>query len=155
MKFLCVPCNTPMKLIETRPPDRGSISLVYSCPECAYEFAMLTNPYETQIVGSLGVQVGPQQGASPETQGQAQAGESKCPFGSMVQAMTGEQSAPAPTPAAPGAVPWTAAAEQRLETVPEFVRPMARTGIERFAAEKGYERVDERVLDEAREFFGM
>ena len=152
MKFLCVPCNTPMKLIETRPPDRGSVSLVYSCPECAYEFAMLTNPYETQIVGSLGVKVGPQPGTPAEAQ--AQPGESKCPFGSMVQAMGGD-TASAPTPAAPGAVPWTAAAEQRLETVPEFVRPMARTGIERFAAEQGYERIDERVLDEAREFFGM
>jgi hypothetical protein len=52
-------------------------------------------------------------------------------------------------------VRWTAAAEARLERVPEFVRPMARTGIERFARERGALEVDETILDAAREFFGM
>ena len=32
---------------------------------------------------------------------------------------------------------------------------MARTGIERFAREKGVLEVDEKILDDAREFFGM
>jgi hypothetical protein len=32
---------------------------------------------------------------------------------------------------------------------------MARTGIERFAREQGAQEVDERILDQAREFFGM
>jgi hypothetical protein len=32
---------------------------------------------------------------------------------------------------------------------------MARVGIEKFAAEKGAFEVDEKILDEAREFFGM
>jgi hypothetical protein len=52
-------------------------------------------------------------------------------------------------------VRWTAAAEARLANIPEFVRPMARVGIERFARENGALEVDERVLDAAREFFGM
>ena len=39
--------------------------------------------------------------------------------------------------AEPIPVRWTAAAEARLANIPEFVRPMARTGIERFAREKG------------------
>ena len=52
-------------------------------------------------------------------------------------------------------VRWTAAAEARLAKIPEFVRPMARTGIERFARENGSLEVDERILDAAREFFGM
>jgi hypothetical protein len=52
-------------------------------------------------------------------------------------------------------VRWTAAAEARLTKVPEFIRPMARTGIERFARERGVVEVDEKILDEAREFFGM
>ena len=56
MKFLCVPCDSPMKLQTVVPPDRGSLSVVYSCPECGYEIAMLTNAYETQVVQSLGVQ---------------------------------------------------------------------------------------------------
>jgi hypothetical protein len=52
-------------------------------------------------------------------------------------------------------VPWTDAATARLESIPSFVRPMARTGIEQFARERGYPAVDEKVLDEARDFFGM
>jgi hypothetical protein len=61
-----------------------------------------------------------------------------------------------PMPAGePAAVRWTSAAEARLANIPEFVRPMARTGIERFARERGTFEVDEQVLDAAREFFGM
>ena len=59
MKFLCVPCDSPMKLQSVGPPDGGSLSVVYSCPECGYEMAMLTNAYETQIVQSMGVRIGP------------------------------------------------------------------------------------------------
>ena len=57
--------------------------------------------------------------------------------------------------AEPIPVRWTAAAEARLANVPEFVRPMARTGIERFARERGALEVDEKILDAARDFFGM
>ena len=46
-------------------------------------------------------------------------------------------------------------AEARLANIPEFVRPMARTGIERFARERGALEVDEKILDAARDFFGM
>jgi hypothetical protein len=55
----------------------------------------------------------------------------------------------------PVSVRWTAAAEARLANIPEFVRPMARTGIERYAREQGVVEVDEKMLDQAREFFGM
>ena len=50
---------------------------------------------------------------------------------------------------------WTSSAEARLANIPEFVRPMARTGIERFARERGALEVDEKILDAARDFFGM
>jgi hypothetical protein len=52
-------------------------------------------------------------------------------------------------------VRWTSGAEARLANIPEFVRPMARTGIEKFARDKGAVEVDEKILDDAREFFGM
>ena len=52
-------------------------------------------------------------------------------------------------------VRWTSGAEARLANIPEFVRPMARTGIERFARERGALEVDETILDAARDFFGM
>ena len=52
-------------------------------------------------------------------------------------------------------VRWTEAAEARLANIPAFVRPMARTGIEQFARERGSLEVDEKILDAARDFFGM
>lgn len=180
MKFLCVPCDTPMKLQTVGPPDRGSLSIVYSCPECGYEMAMLTNAYETQVVQSLGVRIGPDSAAAgagaaagatataatspgmagvPGTSGMSAipgmtAGTgSGCPFTAMIPGASGEgASMPA---AVPLAVRWTPAAEARLANIPAFVRPMARTGIERFAQEHGAIEVDERILDAAREFFGM
>jgi hypothetical protein len=138
MKFLCVPCDSPMKLQTVGPPERGSLSVVYSCPECGYEMAMLTNAYETQVVQSLGVRIGPEK---PDT---------KCPFSGMIPATEGSGANVEPAP-----VRWTSGAEARLANIPEFVRPMARTGIERFARERGAAEVDETMLDAAREFFGM
>ena len=144
MKFLCVPCDSPMKLQSVGPPERGSLSVVYSCPECGYEMAMLTNAYETQVVQSLGVRIGPAD-ASADT-----AKSAGCPFAGMIP---GEEARPRPDEPIP--VRWTAAAEARLANIPEFVRPMARTGIERFAQERGAVEVDEKILDAARDFFGM
>ena len=147
MKFLCVPCDSPMKLQSVGPPERGSLSVVYSCPECGYEMAMLTNAYETQVVQSLGVRIGPEVAS-----GAATTPGGKCPFSGMIP---GNEGAAEPTPTEPIPVRWTAAAEARLANIPEFVRPMARTGIERFAQERGAVEVDEKVLDAARDFFGM
>ena len=48
-----------------------------------------------------------------------------------------------------------AAAEARLANIPEFVRPMAKTGIEKFARDRGALEVDEQILDAAKDFFGM
>jgi hypothetical protein len=160
MKFLCVPCDTPMKLRTVGPPEGGSLSVVYSCPECGYEMAMLTNPYETQVVQSLGVRIGPDMGVGASSTGSTSASGSKCPFTAMIptegearpfdsaQGRPGQAGEPIP-------VRWTAAAEARLANIPEFVRPMARTGIEKFARERGTLEVDEKILEAAREFFGM
>ena len=137
MKFLCVPCDKPMQL-EDKSSDRGSISLTYGCPDCGYEFAMLTNPMETQIVGSLGITIG----------AEGSAGESKCPFTGMINEMGG--SGPAPE-----RMSWSSEAEQRMGRIPEFLEPMVRSGIERFARDRGYAQIDEKVLDEAKGLFGM
>jgi len=160
MKFLCVPCDSPMKLQTVGPPDRGSLAIVYSCPECGYEMAMLTNAFETQMVQSLGVRIGPESRGDASTE--AGAASSKCPFTAMIPAADtrdsglGSRESGQKDDARPVApVRWTAAAEARLENIPAFVRPMARTGIEKFAQEKGLLEVDERILDEARDFFGM
>ena len=183
MKFLCVPCDSPMTLQTVGPPAAGSLSVVYACPECGYEMAMLTNPFETQLVQSLGVRIGPAAGAGASSaagmhmpargagmrvapggagprvvngEDVASAPGGKCPFAAMVTARDG---ATTPTgslqPEQPVHVRWTAGAEARLANIPEFVRPMARTGIERFAQERGSVEVDESILEAARDFFGM
>jgi hypothetical protein len=160
MKFLCVPCDSPMKLQTVGPPERGSLSVVYSCPECGYEMAMLTNPFETQLVQSLGVRIGPDMGAGASSTGSTSASGSKCPFTGMIPT-EGEARPFDPAQGRPGQagdpipVRWTAAAEARLANIPAFVRPMARTGIEQFARERGSLEVDEKILEAAREFFGM
>ena len=147
MKFLCVPCDSPMKLQTVGPPERGSLSIVYACPECGYEMAMLTNAYETQVVQSLGVRIG----SESSTDSTASASGGGCPFTAMIPGTEDAQrQVEEPTP-----VRWTAAAEARLANIPAFVRPMARTGIERFARERGVLEVDEQILDAARDFFGM
>ena len=150
MKFLCVPCDSPMKLQTVGPPERGSLSVVYSCPECGYEMAMLTNAYETQVVQSLGVRIGPETEA-----GASSATGAKCPFSAMIPAADGAIGAIPGQAGESIPVRWTAAAEARLANIPEFVRPMAKTGIERFARERGTLEVDEKILDAARDFFGM
>jgi len=144
-----------MKLQSVAPPESGSLSVVYSCPECGYEVAMLTNPYETQLVQSLGVRIGP--GTDSSSGPSASAGPStsggKCPFPAMMPA--DGQEAQRPQTGEPLSVRWTAAAEARLANIPAFVRPMAKTGIEKFAQDNGAVEVDEKILDAAREFFGM
>jgi len=142
-----------MKLQSVGPPDAGSLSVVYSCPECGYEMAMLTNAYETQVVQSLGVRIGPEGRASDTGSTTSTTG---CPFAAMVPERAPTASETRPVQAGePIPVRWTAAAEARLANVPDFVRPMARTGIERFARERGALEVNEQILDAAREFFGM
>ncbi len=138
MKFLCVSCDEAMKLIEAKPPEGGSLSILYRCPNCDREIAMLTNPYETQMVGSLGVQVGPEGD-----------GAAKCPFPGVMQEMG------ASPDGSSAAFPWTAEASERLANIPEFARPMAKTGIERFAKDNGLAQIDVDVLEQAKDFFGM
>jgi DNA-directed RNA polymerase subunit RPC12/RpoP len=58
VKFLCLDCDQPMKLHGTEGPDEGSLTVTFRCPECGFRVAMLTNPFETQMVRSLGVKVG-------------------------------------------------------------------------------------------------
>jgi DNA-directed RNA polymerase subunit RPC12/RpoP len=166
MKFLCLDCDEPMKLHSSEGPDEGSLTVTFRCPECGFRVAMLTNPFETQMVRSLGVKIGGGTTEKPapfehvrtmmagprtdvfEGEVAGAGGEAPaCPFAAMVN-----EAAPAATPSG---VVWTSEAEARVERVPSFIRPMARRAIERFAAERGYSTIDETVMDQARGAFGM
>jgi DNA-directed RNA polymerase subunit RPC12/RpoP len=163
VKFLCLDCDQPMKLHSTEGPDEGSLTVTFRCPECGFRVAMLTNPFETQMVRSLGVKVGGRtEPATPfETLRSAMAAPrpdafeaaeggtgSGCPFAASLGDAAAAVTSPAPAR-------WEPAAEARLERIPGFIRPMARRSIERFAEERGYASITESVMDEARSVFGM
>src|SRR5688572_4633938 len=166
MKFLCLDCDEGMKLHETAGPDEGSLSVTFRCPQCGFRVAMLTNPFETQMVRSLGVKVGgrtipaaPFENlrstmAGARTDAFQPTGEttSGCPFATAL----GGEATPVAVPMETAAVvAWEAAAERRLANIPSFIRPMAKRSIERFAEGKGYTTITEAVMDEARTVFGM
>jgi len=50
-------------------------------------------------------------------------------------------------------IAWTREAEQRLENIPDFVRPMARKEIERLARERGIVTITAQVMDDAKDKF--
>jgi hypothetical protein len=53
----------------------------------------------------------------------------------------------------PNGMTWSQEAEQRLEKIPDFIRPMARKEIERMAKEQGLAAITGQVMDEAKEKF--
>jgi len=163
MKFLCLDCDEPMKLHGTAGPDEGSLTVTFRCPECGFRVAMLTNAFETQMVQSLGVKIGGRTtppapfehvrasmaGARPDAFPEAPTAEpaaSSCPFAAMLSEGA---------TAVPAAVTWSPEAEVRIARIPDFIRPMARRAIERYAEAKGLATITEGVMDEARGAFGM
>lgn len=163
MKFLCVTCDEPMKLQTVENGGGGSLSVLYGCPRCEHRIAMLTNPLETEMVQSLGVKIGPGEGAAAgepaasaeatpaagatTSEGTEGASGGGCPFSGMVAQMEAEGDSDGPR--------WTAEALSRLENIPDFVRPMAKQGIEHYARTEGLAEIDEDVLERARGRFGM
>ena len=172
MKFLCVSCDAPMALKETRGPDQGSMSIIYNCPSCDRDIAMLTNSMETQMVRSLGVKIGgrtvpaepmemlrsslaeqrdsvPAPAPAPVAEESAEkASGSKCPFtGVVTEAYAQQERATGPT--------WTEEAQARIERIPSFIQSMVKKGVEDYAHEKGYAEIDATVMDEVKGRFGM
>jgi len=58
MKFLCIECDQQMAFAERQLPGDGTLAATFKCPKCGRVVAMLTNPMETQLVSSLGVEIG-------------------------------------------------------------------------------------------------
>jgi hypothetical protein len=174
MKFLCIACDEPMRLVSTAGPDEGSLTVMFACPTCRHRIAMLTNPWETQLVRTLGVKVGGRttEAAPLEEVRASLANQRPDAFAEETPAGRLASAAPASSGDGPGcpfaamvpglgaAVPadglaWTLEAEARVERIPGFIRPMAKQAIERFARERGYGTITDAVMDEAREFIGM
>jgi hypothetical protein len=164
MKFLCVHCDEGMKLEAARGPDEGSLQATFICPQCRYKIVMLMNPWETQLVKTMGVKIGggtasvaPYEQtlgslsrswlAGVEENSENEAG-SRCPFAGMlgqIEEATSTRHGPL----------WTEEAIVRIERIPSFIRPMVQRAIERYAAERGHAIITDPVMDEARSSLGM
>lgn len=130
MKLLCTTCDEAMKLERAEGPSAGSLAIVFRCPHCGHGAALLTNPWETQLVRSLGVTIGGQT-VAPE------------PLATLRAALAG------------GELRWTDEARERLARVPEIARPMARDCIERHARAQGHDEVTPEVMEQARARLGL
>ena len=132
MKFLCLECDQQMAFAERQLPGDGTLAATFKCPKCGRVVAMLTNPMETQLVSSLGVEIG----------GRTVPAE---PF-EMVQ-----------THVVPGggSPAWSSDAQERLGRVPSFVRGMVKKIYADYARERGITEITPAIMDTARAELGL
>lgn len=144
MKFLCIECDRQMGFAERELPGDGTLAAVFTCPTCSRSVAMLTNPMETQLVASLGVQIGGR--TVPEQ-----------PFElTRSSVASGRADAFAEAPAQAGGRPvWDEAARERLARVPSFVRGMVQRIYADYAAERQIAVITTEVMDTARRELGL
>jgi DNA-directed RNA polymerase subunit RPC12/RpoP len=145
MKFLCLECDAQLTFTERQQPGDGTFAAAFVCPRCGRRIALLANPMETQLVGSLGVRIGGSElDAEPMELTRAIAVTRDDAF----------ETAPAP-PSTPGHPRWSADAQTRLGQVPRFVRGMVKKIYGDFAAEHGIAEITPDVMDRARTELGL
>ena len=145
MKFLCLDCDAQLTFTERQQPGDGTFAAAFVCPRCGRRIALLANPMETQLVGSLGVRIGGSElDAEPMELTRATAVTRDDAF----------EVAPAPAPS--GTRPqWSPDAQLRLGQVPRFVRGMVKKIYGDFAAEHGIAEITPDVMDRARTELGL
>lgn len=135
MKFLCVECDSQMSFEERAVPGDGTLTVAFRCPNCGRAVAMLANPYETQLVASLGVKIG---GTTLDATERSVADE-------FLDGGPPGQAAPA----------WDDAAIERLARVPSFVRGMVKRIYADYARDRGILVITPAVMDRARGELGL
>ena len=114
MKFLCIDCDAQMTFEERQQPGDGTFTASFACPRCGRRVAMLANPMETQLVSTLGVEIG------GRTLDERPLEFTRANLAGRDNAFT-EDPPRAPRPL------WSSDAEERLASVPSFVRGMVKT----------------------------
>jgi hypothetical protein len=143
MKFLCVACDEQMEFSERQVPGDGTLAAAFRCPSCGHVVAMLTNPMETRLVSSLGVEIG----------GETVPSE---PFASIRSDLVDpREDAFVTPPAVAGPVRWSVDAVERLAGVPKFVRGMVKRIYNEYARDNGIEEITPAVMDRARTDLGL
>ncbi len=195
MKFVCLKCETYMTFEKVEKPAEGTLGVFFECPSCQSRFSMVTNPGETQMVSSLGVQLGgrteaaiplemtrgglednvssgtgqmaaylndkiqagqPAPTATPAASGapasaSGESGESGgCPFSAMVAQMGLGSGAAAPAAPAEEALLWTPDAQEKLAKLPSFVQPMVKGSVETYARKNGFKSVTLQIMDDSK-----
>ena len=168
MKFVCMKCETFMLFQKVEKPGEDSLGVMFECPQCGSRFSMVTNPGETALVSALGVKIGGRTTApepfeltrgtlkeaavdqpAPSTASASASGGTSggggCPFSSVLSSMQSGASIK---------VKWSEEALERMERIPEFVRPMVTSGIEAYAASKGYQIITPAVIEESKSAMG-
>jgi hypothetical protein len=146
MKFLCVECDRVMAFAERQLPGDGTLAAVFTCPGCNREIAMLTNPMETQLVSSLGIQIGgrtvPEQ---PMEMTRSSLRDTREEVFVEMERTTQQVTR----------VEWDPDAIDRLGRVPGFVRGMVKRIYTDWAKENGVATITPAVMDRARVELGL
>lgn len=145
MKFLCVECDKQMTFEERALPGDGTLAATFKCPKCGRVVAMLTNPMETQLVASLGVQIG----------GRGVPAQPLETVRGMVSTGRDDAFTEAPAVATTTGAVWTPDAQERLARVPSFVRGMVKRIYADYAKERGIAEITTAVMDTARTELGL
>lgn len=150
MKFLCIECDQQMGFEERQQPGDGTFAASFKCPKCNRSVALLANPMETQLVGSLGVKIGgrtldeqPLELVRSNVVGKDEA---------FVEAGSGE---PGAGSRGNGPLKWSPEAQERLTRVPNFVRGMVKRIYAEYAAERGIPEITPEIMDRARTELGL
>lgn len=158
MKFVCLDCDHPMEFADRKIPGDGTLSAVFACDGCGREIAMLANPMETQLVSSMGVQIGGRE--VPEqpmelTRSSLEGGRDEA-FEVVDGAGAGEPDGPDPgATGGRGRVEWSAEALERLQRVPRFVRGMVKRIYTDYAQERDIGTMTPEIMDRARSDLGL
>jgi hypothetical protein len=191
MKFVCLNCETYMNFEKVEKPAEGSLGVFFGCPSCGAKFSMVTNPGETQMVSSLGVQLGGRtvaaepfemtrgtlkeeatagsgqmaaylnekiQGgqpaatsAAPISTKSAEKSSGGCPFSAMVAEMGLTSGGKATNGGgSTSEFTWTPDAKERLDRLPAFVKPMVQSSVEAYARKQGYKTITLQVMDDSK-----
>jgi hypothetical protein len=151
VKFLCVDCDRQMAFEERRLPGDGTLAATFKCPTCGRVVAMLTNPMETQLVASLGVEIG-----GRTVPAQPLETVRKMVATGRDDAFDDEGGEPRGHAAGVlGAPAWSVDAQERLARVPNFVRGMVKKIYADYAKERGIAEITPAVMDTARVELGL
>jgi hypothetical protein len=136
-----------MNLDDRHVPGDGTFSAAFVCPSCSRRMAMLANPMETQLVDALGVQIG---GRTLDAE----------PLELVRKKMVGtegafEEGAEQPGDVSAGRPRWSAAAHERLERIPGFVRGMVKKIYTEYAVDRGITEITPEIMDRARTELGL